>query len=98
MVNCKHASDDKKKELWEKYKETWNTSKSKNESPSHKANATTTSNETTKSKCDKSNPKTDKKKEADHTVNAVIKSGSSQLRPLHWATMASTTTKSNDDS
>ena len=98
LIDCKHVSDDEKKELWEKYKKTWNTSKNKNESASHKANVTTTSNETTKSKCDKSNSKTDKRKEVDHTVNAVIKSGSSQLRPLHWAPMASTTSKSDDDS
>ena len=65
---------------------------------SRKANATTTSNETGKSKSERFDTKIDKKKGAVHTTNAVIKSGRSQLRPLHWATMASTTTKLVDDS
>ena len=41
---------------------------------------------------------TEKKQDADHTANAVIKSGSSQLRPLQWATIASMTSKFIDES
>ena len=80
LIDCKHVSDDKKKELWEKYKKTWNISKNKNDPPSHKANVTTSSKfDNTKSKSDKSKFKNEKKHDADHTANAVIKSGSSQL-------------------
>ena len=69
-----------------------------NDPSSHKANATTSSKfDNTKPKSDKSKSRTDKKHDVDHTANAVIKSGSSQLRPLHWATMASTTSKPIDD-
>ena len=70
----------------------------KNNSSSHKANATTSSKfDNTKPKSDKSKSRTDKKHDVDHTANAVIKSGSSQSRLLQWATMASTTSKPIDD-
>ena len=37
MISCKHASDE---EMWEKYKQTWNHSKTSKPDTSHKANAT----------------------------------------------------------
>ena len=44
----------------------------------------------------KSKSKTSEKKTPDHSANAVTKSGSSQLRPLHWVTMATTNTQTDN--
>ena len=88
----------KRRNLWEKYKKTWSTSKNKTDPSSHKANATTSSKfGNTKPKSDQSKSRTHKKHDANHTANAVIRSSSSQSRSLHWATMASTTSKPTDD-
>ena len=64
--------------------------------PQHKVNATPTDHEQPKPKSDNPKSKPDKKRGTDHTVNALINSGSSQLQPLHWARMAWTTTNVND--
>ena len=102
LITCKHASDEEKKDLWEKFKKSWTTSTNgTDDKPADQAPAIKM-----KEKGDQPNPKTDSNndpiqkkpdnpKAAAHNATAVIKSRCSKLRPLHWATMANSSQRTS---
>ena len=90
LMQCRKATDQERKDLWEAYKKTWTTNcNTKTSNPTRQANHT----QQQASPKPPSTASTAEDTMTDHQANAVIPSQNSQKKTLHWATMAGTQEK-----